>query len=209
MNLKSLTLTTTLSLFLPPIAALTNLTWTGYCPFAIHLAPSADPKSLDLTYTPTTTPINPVMFDGKACVVQIYFEVADDRGDVYMEEIEYKSNKAMSVETKVAWNNAYGPTLYDRVSLPNTNIPVIARNATWNAFPFCIQNPHSFRARYIHIQTKFSDANVQDGFVLEQKARFRFGESKLCTVIDECDEPDIDMKFPACHGIPGKKIWED
>jgi hypothetical protein len=89
--------------------AATNLTWTGYCPFDIELASYNDPKSLDLTYTPTSTPINPVMFGGKACLVEIHFSTPDERGDVYLEEIEYKSNKEMSIETKVAWNGAFGP----------------------------------------------------------------------------------------------------
>jgi len=104
---KSLSLSATLLFAF--VNAGTNLRWTGYCPFDVKLAPSNDPKSLDLTYTPTSTPINPVMFDGKACLIEVHFDTPEERGDVYLEEIVYKSNKKMSIETKVSWYQAFGP----------------------------------------------------------------------------------------------------
>ncbi|KAH7110542.1 hypothetical protein B0J11DRAFT_512433 [Dendryphion nanum] len=204
--LKNLLLSATL--LVAHVTALTNITSISYCPFEVKIAPSDDPKSLDLTYTPTSTPIRPDFFNGLACLVEVRFELPDERGDVYLEEIEYNSNKKMSIETQLGWENNNGPTRYEPVSITDGK-PAIARNSTWNTFPFCIQTPHSFRITSFYLQTKFSDANVRPNFVLEQKAKLRFGESRLCSVIDECDQPDIDMKFPACHDVVSSKQEEN
>jgi hypothetical protein len=97
------------ALLVNTVAATTNISQIFYCPYNVKLASPDDPKSLDFEYTPTNAPVNAFMFDGKACLLEVYFFTPDARGDVYLETIEYKSNKAMSIETKLALNAAYAP----------------------------------------------------------------------------------------------------
>lgn len=92
-------------------------------------------------------------------------------------------------------------TLYDIVSVTGTDA-VVARNTTINSMPTCVTKPYSRKDWSLYVQTKFSNVAIGPDFKLEQKARLRFGEDKLCTLINECDELDIDQKFPACHGVP-------
>lgn len=97
------------SLHVSYVSASIKLSKVLYCPFEVKTAPSDDPKSFDITYTPTDKPINTYMFDGKACLIAIDFSTPDERGDVFLEEIEYQGNTKMSAETKVAWSENHGP----------------------------------------------------------------------------------------------------
>jgi ABC-type transport system substrate-binding protein len=100
------------TLLITNAAASTNTSEIFYCPYDVKLASPNDPKSLDLTYTPTNAPVNSFMFNSKACLLEVHFFIPDARGDVYLETIEYKSNEAMTIETKLAFNAAYAPVKF-------------------------------------------------------------------------------------------------
>lgn len=113
-----LSLSLTLLPFVPPSAALTTIKRTLYCPYAISISPSSTLTSLDLTYTPTTTPSNP-FYTPQACLIELFFTSDTPRAEAYFETVSYVSNTIanLTIETKGAWQSAFAPVSFRNLVL--------------------------------------------------------------------------------------------